>query len=108
MTILRRYFIDALILAILWTLGGVSLETSFYIQSYADLINVFVLVVFIQFLYQNKPPLGYQRYLVLSYTSLVYVAVSLLLDAPAVFIIFGSGLVFSLSIVFLLWSIIKG
>jgi len=108
MKIIREYFIDALLLAFLWTLGSLSLETAFYIQSYGDLINTFVLVVFIQFLYQTKPPVGYQRYLVLSYTSLALVAFSLLFDASSVFMIFGSGLVFSLSFVFLLWSIIKG
>jgi hypothetical protein len=108
MKIIREYFIDALLLALLWTLGSLWMETSLVVQSFADLVNVFVLIVFVQFLYQKKPPFGYERYLLLSYGSLLWIAMMIIFEGPLVLLLFGSGFVFSLSIVFLIWSIIKG
>jgi len=108
MKIIREYFIDALALTLLWTLGSLWMETSLVVQSFADLINVFVLIVFVQFLYQKNPPLGYERYLLLSYGSLLWIAMMIIFEGPLVLLLFGSGFVFSLSIVFLIWSIIKG
>ncbi len=84
------------------------MQTSFAVQSFADLTNVFVLIVFIQFLYQKKPPFGYNRYLLLSYGSLLWIAMMIIFDGPLLLLLFASGFVFSLSIVFLIWSIVKG
>jgi hypothetical protein len=108
MRIIREYYVDALALGLLWTFGSVLMNTHVHVGGFTDLINVFVLIVFVQFLYQGKQPPLYQRYLVLSYGSLLWLSLLLVFDGPMILVLFGSGYVFSLSVVFLLWSIVKG
>lgn len=108
MRIIREYYVDALALGLLWTIGSVLMNTHVHVTGFSDLVSVFVLIVFVQFLYQGNQPALYQRYLLLSYGSLLWLALLLVFEGPMVLVLFGSGYVFSLSVVFLLWSIVKG
>ncbi len=102
---LKYWYIEAFVLAITWTVVSVLANQPFAITTYADVISATVLIVFIQFLFQASPPLGTANYLRLSYLSLLVAGFALVSAAPSVVLVFLSGYVFSLSVVYLLRQI---
>jgi hypothetical protein len=102
---IKYWYIEALVLAVIWTVASGFGNPSIVMASYSDIISVAVLIVFIQFLFQTTPPAGTANYLRLSYLSLLFVGFALASGAPQVIILFLSGYVFSLSIVYVLRQI---
>lgn len=102
---LQFWYVEALVLALIWTIAAGFGNPSIVMSSYGDIISVAVLIVFIQFLFQTSPPAGTANYLRLSYLSLLFVGFALVSGAPQVVVLFLSGYVFSLSIVYVLRQI---
>ena len=102
---LKHWYIEAFVLAIAWTVVSVLTSQPVAMSTYADVISATVLIVFIQFLFQASPPPGTATYLRLSYLSLLAAGFALVSAAPSVVIVFLSGYVFSLSIVYVIRQI---
>ena len=102
---LKSWYVDALGLAFAWTLISFITSSSIAIASFGDLINVAVLIVFVQFLFQADPPVYTSSYLRLSYGSLLLTGFAVIADLPSIVLVGLSGYVFSLSLVYLLRQI---
>lgn len=102
---LRCIYIEAIVLAAVWTVVSSFGNPLIVMSSYGDIISVAVLIVFIQFLFQAKPPVGTAMYLRLSYLSLLFAGFALVSNAPSIVNVFLSGYVFSLSMVYLVRQI---
>jgi hypothetical protein len=102
---LKAWYVDALGLAFAWTLISFITSSSIAIASFGDLINVAVLIVFVQFLFQADPPVYTGSYLRLSYGSLLLTGFAVIAELPELLLVFLSGYVFSLSLVYLLRQI---
>jgi hypothetical protein len=105
MTKLKYWYLEAVGLALIWMFASQGATTLIAVTSFADLLSVAVLIVFIQFLFQAKPPVGTANYLRLSYVALLLTAFALVLGRSASIILFLSGYVFSLSIVYVIRQI---
>lgn len=102
---LRYFYLEAVVLAVGWTIVAQTTNQQTAMSSYADIISVAVLVVFVQFLFQAQPPAGTANYLRFSYLSLLFAGFALVSQAPQFVILFLSGYVFSLTMVYLLRQI---
>jgi hypothetical protein len=105
MTKFKYWYVEALVLALLWLLASELGTTLIAVTSYADLLSVAVLIVFIQFLFQAKPPVGTANYLRLSYVALFLTAFAVVAGVSSWIIVVLSGYVFSLSIVYVMRQI---
>jgi hypothetical protein len=105
MSKVKYWYLEAVGLALLWVVAAQSATTLIAVSSFADLLSVAVLIVFIQFLFQAHPPVGTANYLRLSYGALLLTAFALVLGVSASILLFLSGYVFSLSIVYVIRQI---
>lgn len=98
------WFLEAFTATVFWVVIATSTDLGLQFSSYADILSGFVLVVFIQFLYQANPPEHYTRYLLLAYSTLAVVFV--FFQIPVVNVAASGYLVF-LSLSFIFRSLIK-
>jgi hypothetical protein len=105
MTKFKYWYLEAVGLALIWMFASQGGTTLIAVSSFADLLSVAVLIVFIQFLFQAHPPIGTGNYLRLSYVALLLTAFALVFGLSASILLFLSGYVFSLSIVYVIRQI---
>lgn len=100
----NSWFLEAFTATVFWVVIATQNNLALQFSSYADILSGFVLVVFIQFLYQANPPETYTRYLGLAYGTLAVVFV--FFQIPVVNLAASGYLVF-LSLSFIFRTLIK-
>ena len=100
----NQWFFEAALASVFWSVIAINNDLPLQFSSYADILSGFVLVVFIQFLYQANPPDDYNRYLILAYSTLAVVFV--FFAEPSVNVVASGYLVF-LSLSFIFRTLIK-
>ncbi len=101
---INQWFPEAAFVSVFWAVIAINNNFPLQFSSYADILSGFVLIVFIQFLYQANPPENYRNYLWLAYSTLTVVFV--FFAEPAINIA-ASGYVVFLSLSFIFRSLIK-
>jgi hypothetical protein len=100
----NQWFPEAALASVFWAVISINNNLPLQFSSYADILSGFVLVVFIQFLYQASPPENYRNYLWLAYGTLAVVFV--FFAEPSVNVGASGYLVF-LSLSFIFRTLIK-
>jgi membrane-associated HD superfamily phosphohydrolase len=100
----NQWFPEAALATVFWSVIAINNNLPLQFSSYADILSGFVLVVFIQFLYQANPPENYRSYLWLAYATL---AVVFVFFAEASVTIAASGYLVFLSLSFIFRTLIN-